>query len=200
MLVIGLTGGIGTGKSEVSRILREMGAVVIDADKVGHETYAANSETWRVVVATFGEDVVLPDGQIDRQALSSIVFDDSVAVEKLNAIMHPRMAKLLEERIQQHREVRADVVLEAALLVEAGWNSLVDEVWVVTAPEEEAIRRASSHYNISPEAIRSRIRSQMPAEEKLKYADVVVGNTGSLEELRARVQSLWHSRLKERVK
>ena len=136
MLVIGLTGGIGTGKSEVSRILREMGAVVIDADKVGHETYAANSETWRVVVATFGEDVVLPDGQIDRQALSSIVFDDSVAVEKLNAIMHPRMAKLLEVRIQQHREVRADVVLEAALLVEAGWNSLVDEVWVVTAPEE----------------------------------------------------------------
>jgi len=199
MAVIGLTGGIGTGKTLVSNLLREQGAVIIDADKVGHEAYLPHTEAWEEVVKAFGRDILQPSGEIDRKKLGAIVFNDPKALEKLNSIMHPRMYRMMEKRIQELREQGVeDVVVEAALLIEAHWTPLVDEVWVVTSPEEVVIQRIQSRNNLPEEAIRSRIRSQMPQEERVRHADVVIENDGDLGQLREKVQALWRSRVKER--
>ena len=200
MFVLGLTGGIGTGKSETARILRELGAAVIDADHVGHEAYRPHSEIWQEVVKTFGSGVLQADREIDRKALGLIVFADPQARAQLNAIMHPRMAKIIQERIRQLDEEGAEVVVvEAALLFEADWAYLVDEVWVTSAPDEEAIRRISQRSSLSEEEVRGRMSSQMPTREKLNRADVVVKNAGGLEELNAHVHCLWNSRVKGRI-
>ena len=191
MLVIGLTGGIGTGKSEVSRILRELGAEVIDADRVGHEAYTPHTPIWREVVDTFGERVLGPTGEIDRKRLGAIVFSDPEAMGRLNGIMHPRMADIIRDRIGRLREGGARlVVLEAALLIEAGWEPLVDEVWVTYSTEDQVEERLRHRNGLTDEQIRSRIRAQMPFEERSRHAQVVVHNSGDLEELRCEVESL----------
>ena len=145
MFVIGLTGGIGTGKSEVSRLLGELGAEVIEADKVAHEAYEPATPGWREVVEAFGECVLNADGRIDRKRLGGIVFDDEQARERLNGIVHPIVRRLLEERISKlKREGTRVAVIEVPLLVEAikqqsRWTRMLDEIWVVTAPENEAL-------------------------------------------------------------
>ena len=195
MLVIGLTGGIGTGKSLVSRILQEHGATIIDADLVGHEAYTPHTETWQVVVDTFG-DVLAEDGQIDRRKLGGIVFSDPKQLEKLNAIMHPRMYKMIEERIHGHQTGGADtIVVEAAILIEAKWTPLVDEVWVTTAPEDQVIDRIKGRNNMGEEAARARINSQMPSDERARHADVLIDNNGSMSQLKDTVDNLWESRV-----
>ena len=195
MLVIGLTGGIGTGKSLVSRMLQEHGATIIDADLVGHEAYTPHTETWQVVVDTFG-DVLAEDGQIDRRKLGAIVFSDPKQLEKLNAIMHPRMYKMIEERIQGHQAGGAEtIVVEAAILIEAKWTPLVDEVWVTTAPEDQVIDRIKGRNNMGEDAARARIDSQMSSEERARHADVSIANDGSMDQLRDTVDGLWDSRV-----
>ena len=195
MLVIGLTGGIGTGKSLVSRILQEHGATIIDADLVGHEAYTPHTETWQVVVDTFG-DVLAEDDQIDRRKLGAIVFGDPKQLEKLNAIMHPRMYKMIEERIQGHQAGGAEtIVVEAAILIEAKWTPLVDEVWVTTAPENQVIDRIKGRNNMGEDAARARINSQMSSEERVRHADVSIANDGSMDQLRDTVDGLWDSRV-----
>ena len=195
MLVIGLTGGIGTGKSLVSRMLEEHGATIIDADLVGHEAYTPHTETWQVVVDTFG-DVLAEDGQIDRRKLGAIVFSDPKQLEKLNAIMHPRMYKMIEERIQGHRAGSAEtIVVEAAILIEANWTPLVDEVWVTTAPEDHVIDRIKGRNNMGEDAARARINSQMSSEERVRHANVSIANDGSMDQLRDTVDGLWDSRV-----
>ena len=195
MLVIGLTGGIGTGKSLVSRILQEHGATIIDADLVGHEAYTPHTETWQVVVDTFG-DVLAEDDQIDRRKLGAIVFSDPKQLEKLNAIMHPRMYKMIEERIQGHQAGGAEtIVVEAAILIEAKWTPLVDEVWVTTAPENQVIDRIKGRNNMGEDAARARINSQMSSEERVRHADVSIANDGSMDQLRDTVDGLWDSRV-----
>lgn len=195
MLVIGLTGGIGTGKSLVSRMLEERGATIINADLVGHEAYTPHTETWQVVVDTFG-DVLAEDGQIDRRKLGAIVFSDPSQLEKLNAIMHPRMYKMIEERIQNLQSGGAEtIVVEAAILIEAKWTPLVDEVWVTTAPEDQVIERIKGRNNMGEEAARARINSQMPSDERAGHADVLITNDGSMDQLRETVGSLWESRV-----
>ena len=200
MLVIGLTGGIGTGKSEVSRILREWGAAVIDADLVGHEAYLPHSPAWEEVVAAFGESVLDPSGGIDRKQLGGIIFNDPEARAKLNSIMHPRMAEMVKEKIdllsQQGEEL---VVLEAAVLIEAGWDYLVDEIWVTYSPEREVIKRLRQRNNLSETDAISRIRSQLPHEERAKHAHITVRNSGSMDELLEEVKSLWADRVKGKV-
>jgi dephospho-CoA kinase len=199
MLVIGLTGGIGTGKSEVSRILGDLGATVINADQVGHEAYTPHSQIWREVVAAFGEGILQPSGEIDRKRLGAIVFSEPDARARLNSIMHPRMAEMISQQIGELREQGVElVVLEAALMVEAGWNSLVDEVWVTDAPEEHVLERLRQRNSLSEEEIRSRISSQLPFEERARHARAVVHNSGSLAELRDKVESLW-SRVRGKV-
>ena len=142
MLVIGLTGGIGTGKSEAARQLEELGALIISADQVGHEAYTVNTEAWEQVVATFGNGILQDDKEIDRRKLGGIVFSDPSQLKKLNQIMHPRMARIVSDKIEAFRGQGVDtVVVEAALLFEAGWDSLVEEVWVTDASEDIIIGR-----------------------------------------------------------
>ncbi len=199
MLAIGLTGGIGTGKSEVSRILGEQGAAVIDADRVGHEVYSPHTPGWRALVEGFGEGILHPAGEVDRKRLGTIVFSDPQARKKLNSILHPRIAEVIRERMVQLR-LRGTrvVVVEAALLVEAGWSSLVDEIWVTCSEEGEVLERLRGRNSLSESEIRDRISSQLPQEEKAKHAHVRVRNSGSLEDLRGEVSTLLRNTLKGR--
>jgi dephospho-CoA kinase len=200
MLVIGLTGGIGTGKSEVARVLAGLGAVVINADQVGHQAYTPGSEIWREVVSAFGSDILQPSGEIDRKKLGAIVFSDAQQLARLNCIMHPRMARMVGDRIEQLRvEGVPVVVVEAALLFEAGWDSLVEEVWVTDSPPEAVVHRIQTRNGLRESEIKKRIDSQMPAAERRARAAVVVDNRGSVDELEQAVKSLWDSRVTKRI-
>ena len=196
MFIIGLTGGIGTGKTEAARLLEGLGAAVVNADLLGHEVYRPRTEGWREVVAAFGERVVSADGEIDRRALGGIVFSDEGALRRLNAITHPRIYALAAERLDAlRRQGVGAAVLEAALLIEAQWTGLVDEVWVVTSPEEDVIERLGRRNGMDADTARARIRAQMPQSERVGYADAVLDNSGSPEELDANVRELWNSRV-----
>ena len=196
MFVIGLTGGIGTGKTYVSGLLKDSGAAIVNADLLGHEVYAPQSEGWHAVVDTFGEQIVADNGEIDRRALGGIVFSDENALLQLNAIMHPRIYTLAEQRLNVLAERGENTaVLEAALLIEAKWTPLVDEVWVTVSPEADIIARLQERNNMDEDTARSRINSQMPQSERVQHADVVLENAGSLKELSAKIQDLWNSRV-----
>jgi dephospho-CoA kinase len=200
MIVIGLTGGIGTGKSEAARILQELGAVIINADQVGHEAYTPHSEIWQEAVKAFGEDILQPNGEIDRKKLGGIVFSDPEQLARLNRIMHPRMAKMVAERIKLLAEQgKSVVVVEAAILFEAGWDSLVDEVWSTDSPEELVIGRLQARNGLSEEEARRRIGAQMSASERRRRSNVVIDNSGDLADLERAIQSLWNNRVKEKV-
>jgi dephospho-CoA kinase len=201
MKVIGLTGGIGSGKSTVSGFLKELGAAVIDADRVGHEVFKLDTEAWQEVVAAFGKEILAPDGEIDRRKLGKIVFDDYEALARLNQIIHPRIRALVKAQIEEYRQqgVRV-VVLEAPLLIEvplsmkAGEPSLsdeVDEVWLTVAPESTVLERLKKKAGLSEAELLARIRSQLPPEEKIKHADVVIDTDCSLDELKSRVKKVW---------
>ena len=192
MKVIGLTGGIGSGKSTVSQFLAELGAVIIDADEVGHEAFKPDTEIWREVVAAFGRRILAPKGDIDRKKLGRIVFGNSEALARLNQIMHPRMYDMVKAQLEEYRRQGVDVVvLEAPLLLEAGWTPLVDEVWVTVASESTVVRRTKERTGLSEPQILARIRSQMSSAERVKHADVVINNDADLDELKARVEELW---------
>ena len=199
MFVIGLTGGIGTGKSEVSGILEGMGAAVINADVIGHQEYRPGTGGWREVVEAFGRDILTPDGEVDRKKLGALVFSDSEAIKRLNAIMLPRICDTVTQRIVELREQgRGVVVVEAAILLEAGWTSLVDEVWVTTAPEEVVTKRLQNRDSMDAGSVRARISSQMSQAERAQRADVIIENAGTLEELENRIKILWSSRVSPR--
>ncbi|MBM3118149.1 MAG: dephospho-CoA kinase [Chloroflexi bacterium] len=194
MLVIGITGNFGTGKTTVSQMLAELGAVLINADELGHELYQPNSPAYREVVAAFGKSILKPDGEIDRHKLGQLVFDDATALTRLNQITHPRIYKIVQQKIEEYRQHGVKVVaLEAALLIEAGWTPLVNQVWVTTAPEATIIKRLKSSRGLTEEQIQTRLRSQMPQEEKAKQADVVINTDCPMDELKAKVAELWHS-------
>jgi dephospho-CoA kinase len=201
MFVIGLTGGIGTGKSEASQILGELGAVIVDADKVAHEVYEPGSAGWREVVNTFGEGVLDGEGRIDRKRLADIVFADERALEKLNSIVHPKVRQLLDERISELKRQGVEVVVvEVPLLIEAirqeaRWTQMLDEIWVVVAHEDQVVERVRARSGLEEAAIRSRINSQTTQEERIAYADIVIDNSGSLVGLRRQVAKLWHERV-----
>ena len=191
MKVIGLTGGIGTGKSVVSGILSGLGAAVIDADAVGHEVYRKGTEGHRAVADRFGPGVVGADGEIDRAALGEVVFSDPAALNALNSLVHPRMREAVRRRLDEIAESGAAVaVIEAAVLMEAGWSDLADEVWVVDAPWEAVLRRLGPRFG-GEEAIRARARAQMGREDRLAAADEVIVNDGSVDRLRGRVEQLY---------
>jgi len=193
MLVIGLTGGIGTGKSTVSDTLAKLGAVIINADQVGHQAFEPHTEVWRDVVLTFGKDIVRQNDEIDRRKLGEIVFNDPSALSRLNKIMHPRMYRMMRDKIEELRKQGVEVVvLEAAILIEAKWTSLVDTVWVTTAPEATVIQRLSNRDGLAEEQILARMQSQMPSEERAKYADVVINTDCTLEEVKEKVKELWN--------
>ncbi len=192
MKVIGLTGGIGSGKSTVSKFLAELGAVIIDADKVGHEAFQPGTDAWREVVAAFGTDILDEKGYIDRHKLGRKVFGNGEEMSRLNQIMHPRMFETVKQAIGQYRAKGTRVVvLEATLLIEAGWRPLVDEVWVTIAPEQIIIQRLRERSGLSEGEALARIRSQVPPQERLKHADVVIDTNCSLDDLKTEIQTLW---------
>ena len=191
--VIGLTGGIGTGKSTVTRVLEDLGAAVIDADKVGHQIYLPDLPAWREIVEAFGTEVLNADRAVNRQALGKIVFADPEALRTLNRIVHPKMFDRMRELIADMRArggMKA-VVVEAAVLIEANWMPLVDQVWVVVASEAVVVERVAKQRNLSPEQIRTRIAAQLSDDERREHAHVVIRNDGSLGEVRGAVQQAW---------
>jgi len=190
MKIIGLTGGIGSGKSTVSEIMADMGAVIIDADKVGHDLLK-NTEVQREIISAFGKEVLTSDGNIDRKMLSRIVFDNPNLLAKLNRIMHPRMYNIVKNELKKYRNKNIKiVVLEAPLLIDAGWNSLVDEVWVINTPVNTVINRLRERTGMTGNEATIRIASQLSPDERLKAASVVIDNNGSLDELKKTVKSL----------
>ena len=196
MRVIGLTGGIGTGKSTASRFLQEIGAYILDADKVGHESYLPDTPAWKDLIATFGEELLQPNREIDRKKLGSIVFNDPAALAKLNSIVRPRMREMIERKLKDLKAQGIEaVVLEAALLIEANWTPLVDELWSTEAPEGTVIRRLQERSNWTEEQIRDRIRSQITPQERAAQAQVVIDTDCSLDEVREKVRDLWVKRV-----
>ena len=193
MRVIGFTGGIGSGKSTVSQYLAELGATIVDADKVGHEALK-RSDVKQEISANFGREVFGPDGEIDRKKLGPVVFGNPEALAKLNHIMHKRMRLMMEDKIAQFRREGVSVlVLEAAVLLEtdADWDKIVDEIWVAVSPEATVIKRMKEQRGMTEEQTRARINAQMSNEEKIKRASVVINNDGSLDEMKREVKKLW---------
>jgi dephospho-CoA kinase len=193
MRVIGLTGGIGSGKSTVSRFLADLGAVIIDADKIGHEVYLPDTGTWRKLVKTFGSGILATDNTIDRKKLGAIVFGDETELKRLNAIIHPQITEIIKKRIADYRRQGVSVVVvDAPVLFEANAKNLVEEVWVVVSNEANVIKRAIARTSLPEEQIRSRIRSQLSNEERIKRAQVVIHNDGTAEDLQKKVHKLWN--------
>jgi len=187
--LIGLTGNIGCGKSTVASMLAELGAEVIDADRLVHQLMEPGSPCWHAIVQRFGQGVLRSDGTIDRARLGDIVFRDRAALADLEAITHPAARKLAEERIAQSK--RRVVVLEAIKLIEAGWSRRVDSIWVVTCRRDQQIQRLKQSRGLSQAEAELRIDAQPSPAEKLKMADVVIDNSGSLEETRRQVEAAW---------
>jgi len=199
MYVIGLTGGIASGKSTVVEMLEEKGAVLLSADAVGHEVYEPGQPAWHEIVDAFGRQVVAEDGTIDRRRLGAIAFGDPQQLQRLNAITHPRMKEMMREKLSEERSRGTQMaVLEAALLFDAGWDDLTDEVWVTVAPPEVAAQRAAERSGLSVEEALSRIRSQMSNEERIGHSQVVIDTDCPLERTRKQVSQEWE-RLMERL-
>jgi len=193
MLTIGLTGGIGSGKSTVAKMLAELGAPSFDADKVGHDIYSPGGPAYHDVIAAFGQGIVAPDGTIDRKRLGPIVFADPAQLKRLEAIVHPKMFERMREMVARMRAegVTAPIVIEAAILIEAHWQPLFDEIWLVMAPREHVIRRIEMERGLKPEQTEARIKAQLSDEERRRHCTLVIDNGGSIEQLRAKVTALW---------
>jgi dephospho-CoA kinase len=193
--IVGLTGGIGAGKSTVAAILAELGARVIDADRIGHEVYRPGTEGHRRVAEAFGPGVVAADGTIDRRALGAVVFADPGARARLNAIVHPLLAAEVARRIAAARAegFTAPIVVEAAILLEAGWQSLVDRIWVVSTAPENAIARVMASRDLTRAEVERRLGAQMPDAERRGLADVVIENDRTPAALRTEVEKAWRT-------
>ena len=199
MQVIGLTGGIASGKSLVSEVLRdEYEATVISGDELGHQAYLPDTDAWKDILARWGDDLMNPDTrEIDRRKLGAIVFADPEELKALNEITWPRIRALAEKTISDLRESGVKIaVLEAAIMIEAGWTDMCDELWVTQASEADAIARLQSRNNLTEEQAKQRINAQLSNEARADEADVLLQNTGTIEELRIRVGELWHARIR----
>lgn len=194
MLKIGLTGGIGSGKSEVARRLAASGAVVIDADRIAREVVEPGTPGLARVVATFGEAVLRPDGSLDREKLGAIVFADPDKLASLNAIVHPLVGERVA-RAQSEADTDAIVVYDVPLLAENKLAPMYDVVIVVDAPDEVRIARLAEHRGMPEQDARARIAAQASREDRLAVADIVIPNDGPLDELEARVAEVWQELL-----
>jgi dephospho-CoA kinase len=199
MVVIGLTGGIASGKSTVAEWFKEWGALVIDADRLGHRVYEPGTPGFEAVVNEFGHEIVALDGTINRQVLGGKVFGDPEQMQRLNEIVWPHIRELAEEEIAECRRRRVElVVLEAAVLVEAGWVDLVDEVWVVSTRPAIARERLMARNRLSEAQAQARIDSQISNREREAVADVKIDNSGAMERFEKRVRTLWR-KLQRRI-
>ena len=192
MLLVGLTGGIGSGKSTVARMLEERGAVVFDADLLAREAVEPGTPGHTAVLERFGADVLAPGGELDREALASIVFADPSARRDLEQIVHPEVRRLFAEGSEAYRDTDRIVVFSAPLLVESGMHTAFEILVVVSATVATQIERLMRQRGMSETAIRARIDAQAPLEDKAAVADFLVDNGGTLAELESQVERLWH--------
>lgn len=199
MHVIGLTGGIASGKSTVTRFFKDREIPVIDADILGHRTYDPGTDTFAAVVATFGQDLVAADGTIDRRVLGAKVFGKPDELKRLTDIVWPGIRRLASEALSEFEAAgNTLVVLEAAVLFEAGWEDLVHEVWVVVVEPDLAVERLATRNGLDATAARARIDSQLSNDERISRSNVVITNNGTLDELEAGIQRAWDA-LQERL-
>ena len=199
-IIIGITGGIACGKTTVSDLLAEKGAIPINADEIGHQLLKSDSPIFNKLTEIFGLDILNESGDVSRKKLGAIVFNDKVALEKLNSLMHPLLIE--RSRGQARRLVSEDpsclVLLDAPLLIEAGAYDSVDLIIVVTSSRDLQIKRIlershSQNRPLTESEAQARIDSQMPVSEKVKYADIVIENNGTLETLHAQVDQIWNN-------
>ena len=204
--IVGITGGIACGKTTVSDLLAEKGAIPINADEIGHQLLKADSPVIKELTAAFGQDILDASGDVSRKKLGAIVFKDKAARERLNSILHPLIIQ--RSRAQARQRVAEDptcvVLLDAPLLIEAGAYDTVDLIVVVTASPETQLQRTLARSvaqgrPLTETEAQARVDSQMPVSEKVKYADVVIENEGTLEDLHRQVDALWE-RLQRRGK
>ena len=200
MHVIGLTGGIASGKSTVARFFRDHEVSVLDADIFGHRTYDPGTETFAAVVRAFGDDLVAADGTIDRRILGAKVFGKPEELKRLTDIVWPGIRRLASEALSELETAGNKLaVLEAAVLFEAGWEDLTDEIWVVVVEPEVAVERLAARNGLEPEAARARIASQLSNAERTSRAGLVIENNSDLEALESRIQEAWEQ-LQERLR
>jgi len=193
MLTIGLTGGIGSGKSTVAKMLAELGAPIFDADKIGHTTYAPGAPAYDAVIAAFGKQILAADGTVDRRKLGPIVFADPAQLKKLTSIVWPALFSRMREMVHEMRDKgeTKPIVIEAAVLVEANWMPLFDEVWLVTASVDRVVDRVQRERGLKPAETEARIRAQLSNDERMRHAKLVIRNEGTIEQLRAEVEREW---------
>lgn len=194
MFVIGLTGGIASGKSTVANILADKIPTIIDADEISKDVVAPGSDVFEQLVERFGSRVIKADGVIDRAKLGRLVFSDRDELRNLNDLTHPHIIKAIKDRLEELRRNPSSprfVLLRVPLLIEVGLMGLADLVVVVVADEDVRVQRIVKHRNLSEAEARYRIEAQMPDEEKVKYADHVIENNGSLADLERQATDLW---------
>jgi dephospho-CoA kinase len=195
--IIGLTGGIASGKSVVARILERLGGVIIDADQLAREVVAPGEPAYLAIVAEFGEMVLNSDRTLNRRALGKIVFADPAARRRLERITHPAIAHLADKKLAALREAGTSVVIYMApLLIEAGVTSRVDEIWVVYADQETQVVRLMQRDGISRAEALQRLAAQMPMAEKRTYGKVVIDSRGTPEETERQVREIWEKEIK----
>lgn len=195
MLVVGLTGGIASGKSVVSEILQDLGAWVVDADEISREVMVPHTKCWKQVTAYFGKEIVREDLSIDRKMLADRVFSDPEELAKLNSMVHSVIMKQIEERLYKIKEKNPEaiVVIDAALLVETGLYRRCDKLIVVYAREETQLKRLMTRDGMSKNEAQKRISSQLPLKEKVKLADFLIENEGSLKHAREEVVRVFNT-------
>jgi len=191
MLLVGLTGGIGSGKSTVARMLEKRGAVVFDADVLARQAVAPGTPGFENVVERFGPNVLAPGGGLDREALGSIVFADPAARRDLEGIVHPEVRRMFAEGCEEYRDSDRVVVFSAPLLVETGMHTAFDLLIVVSAPVATQIERLMRDRGMPERAVQARIDAQLPLEAKAEVADVLVDNEGTLQDLEGQVDRVW---------
>ncbi len=191
--VIGLTGGIASGKTTISNILKELGAIIIDADKIARKVVEKSSPALKDIEENFGRDVLFKDGRLDRKKLGNIVFNDTGSLKKLNEIIHPYIVEKIIDEINHYKETYNNrvIILDAALLIELNLMDLVEEVWLIVVPEEMQLGRLVERDNISADQAQKRIDAQIPLEDKKKYADLIIDNSKDLTYLQAQIEENW---------
>ncbi len=195
-MIIGLTGGIATGKSTAAEYLKEKGARIIDADQISHQISHRGEKGWQLVVDEFGDQILKDNGEFDRDKLGEIVFSDPQKRKKLESLLHPLIIYEMKEQAHQYLKNDEIVVFMAPLLYEAGLDRFCDQIWVISSSEAEQIKRMEKRNNFSREEALNRIKAQMPLAEKEEKADVVIENNSTIADLKNKIDLYWEKVLK----
>ncbi len=194
-LIIGLTGGIVSGKSTVARMFKDLGAKIVDADKLGHKVILPQGAAWKRIIKIFGKDILKKDQTINREKLGKIVFANQNLLKKLNKITHPEIIKLIKKEISlakdDSKEEKKILIIDAALIYETKIDRLMDKIIVVYLDEEEQLKRLIKRNNLSEKEALQKIKSQIPLKEKIEIADYVIDNSNSLDKTKEQVETIW---------